>query len=327
MTPKAAASTSHRSPVEMAAELPAELSTRTPNKTPTTSTLPLTPSSDPSSSPSLSIVSGLIPTIESSDSSQTAAHTSGSFQFGEDKEISPFTFRKLYNATPEPENQTSTASLQAKFGALSIPSRGSGSHGRSLSVSALEVSDRQAAQLEVVVHQPKQGKYDTKDEKPPNEPYFEPGFQEALKHGTQLAGKIDRILHECELANDPDSQVYNMAKMAEDLRHFEAPAVCTIAVVGDSGVGKSSLINSLLGEAKLARTSGLGAACTSIVTEYRLKTHEQPTKYTIEVDLMTDQEIAEQLHELLWSYRQFYLCDLNDTTASIDEQEPYEDTV
>lgn len=54
----------------------------------------------------------------------------------------------------------------------------------------------------------------------------------------------------------------------------------------------------------------MGRACTSIVTEYRNRKREHVAKYTIEIDCMTDDEIDEQLRELLWSYRQFYLRDL-----------------
>src|SRR5277367_1510527 len=54
----------------------------------------------------------------------------------------------------------------------------------------------------------------------------------------------------------------------------------------------------------------MGGACTNIVTEYRNRKREHTAKYTIEIDCMTDDEIDEQLRELLWSYRQFYLRDL-----------------
>jgi hypothetical protein len=35
---------------------------------------------------------------------------------------------------------------------------------------------------------------------------------------------------------------------------------------------------------------------------------------------MTNEEIDEQLRELLWSYRQFYLCDLDKEGTTADEQ-------
>jgi len=70
--------------------------------------------------------------------------------------------------------------------------------------------------------------------------------------------------------------------------------------------------------------SGLGKACTNVVTEYRLRTHEQSAKYAIEIDLMTLAQIKEQLRELLWSYRDFHLSDLDKKGLTADEQKSLE---
>jgi hypothetical protein len=75
----------------------------------------------------------------------------------------------------------------------------------------------------------------------------------------------------------------------------------------------------------LMEKAGLGAACTSVVTEYRLKRREHTSKYTIEIDRMTDREIEEQLRELLWSYRYFHIADLDDKGINADEQRRLED--
>lgn len=56
------------------------------------------------------------------------------------------------------------------------------------------------------------------------------------------------------------------------------------------------------------------------MTEYRLRQQEHIAKFTIEIDRMTNQEIGEQLKELLWSYRQFYLSDLDDSNATAEDQ-------
>ena len=57
--------------------------------------------------------------------------------------------------------------------------------------------------------------------------------------------------------------------------------------------------------------AGLGRACTSVVTEYRLRKQEHTAKYTIEIDRMSSNEIEEQLNELLWSYRLFHIADVD----------------
>jgi hypothetical protein len=71
--------------------------------------------------------------------------------------------------------------------------------------------------------------------------------------------------------------------------------------------------------------AGVGEACTSVVTEYRLRKQGQTAKYTIEIDRMTDHEIEGQLRELLWSYRCFHLFDLDDKGMTADDQKLLED--
>lgn len=62
-----------------------------------------------------------------------------------------------------------------------------------------------------------------------------------------------------------------------------------------------------------------------MVTEYHNRKREHTAKYTVEVDCMTDDEIDELLRELLWSYRQFYVCDLNKNDVTADERKEFEE--
>jgi hypothetical protein len=83
------------------------------------------------------------------------------------------------------------------------------------------------------------GRYNVKDERPPNEPYFTEQFQRALQNGKYIAGRIKYTLQACELAEDRESHVFEMIQTATELHNFDAPAVCTIGIMGDSGVGKA----------------------------------------------------------------------------------------
>ena len=88
--------------------------------------------------------------------------------------------------------------------------------------------------------------------------------------------------------------------------------------------GKSSLINSLLHFPEIAKTvsksyawqvsdayfssqEDIGTACTSVVTEYRHKTKDHTAPITIEVEYLSNPEIEELINELLWTYRQLFL--------------------
>lgn len=181
---------------------------------------------------------------------------SRAFQFGQQKELSLFTFRGLHNTTPEP-----TAGVEQATAPILFSSSPSGSglgleHNRSVSIlcaqqpSAIHVSativtpqvtklraSSAPVQPPVPNQPPKPARYDIKDEIPPDEPYFSKDFQRVLQAGKSVAQQIGNVLGTCELARDRESQVLSMVQKANELSKFDAPSVCTIGIVGDSGVG------------------------------------------------------------------------------------------
>ncbi|KAI9879730.1 MAG: hypothetical protein M1830_007515 [Pleopsidium flavum] len=224
-------------------------------------------------------------------------------RFGISEINDAFTFRGLYNATPEPtftpHGRKFQSSAETDSEAVQSPSR-------------QFVEDLSASFRLLDIYAPSdqdRAFYDVKDEKPPSEPYFDPAFQEALKKGVGLAGKIAARLEQCELAHKVDSDLYKLYRSARELESFESPATRTIGLVGDSATGKSSLINSLLDQPELAHKGDQGAAVTSFVTEYRHRSKHHKDAFTIEVEYLTEAEIYEELHELLWSYRQLFTVD------------------
>ncbi|KAL5315379.1 hypothetical protein ACEPPN_016246 [Leptodophora sp. 'Broadleaf-Isolate-01'] len=222
------------------------------------------------------------------------------------------TYRGLYNTTPEPGAQhCGSSSPTISQQRLRNSASNSTTQFRSSSAPVESAPNNTPAATRP---------YDVHDEPAPDTPYFNIEFQRGLRQAKVIAEQIADILETCELARDRDSQIYRMIQTANKIRRFVAPSICTIGIVGDSGVGKSSLINSLLDEVELAETAGLGAACTSVVTEYRSRLPQHSARYTIEIDRMTDSEIGEQLRELLWSYRFFHITDLDDIGMGADEQ-------
>lgn len=55
------------------------------------------------------------------------------------------------------------------------------------------------------------------------------------------------------------------------------------------------------------RQGDIGAACTSVVTEYRQRTTNHVAPITIEVEYLSMSEIEDLIKELVWNYRQMYL--------------------
>lgn len=64
----------------------------------------------------------------------------------------------------------------------------------------------------------------------------------------------------------------------------------------------------------------MGAACTSVVTEYRPKKSEHKARITIEVEYLAMSEIEDLLKEVLWSCRRKHLLAAQDDEISDGEQ-------
>ncbi|KAJ4218572.1 hypothetical protein NW759_008465 [Fusarium solani] len=142
------------------------------------------------------------------------------------------------------------------------------------------------------------------DEELPQDAFHSPEFQQAFRDAKQLMSTVEGVLGSSSLHNSPESTIRRLHTEAGELARFEYPSTRTVGFVGDSGVGKSSLLNSLLDVKGLARTSNSGEACTCVVTEFHY--HNRDT-LDIEVNLFTMDELREQLTGMLQSYRHYHL--------------------
>ncbi|KAH8812284.1 hypothetical protein F5884DRAFT_784973 [Xylogone sp. PMI_703] len=166
--------------------------------------------------------------------------------------------------------------------------------------------------------------YDVRDEKVPLEPFFTPTFQTALKDGMRIANKVDTALKRSIGSSGPSNELGMLLNDAQKLKTFQSSDTRTIAVLGDSGEGKSSLINSLLHVPEIAPTGDIGAACTSVVTEYRQKTREHTSPITIEVEYLSSSEIEDLIKELLWNYRQIFLPGIEEDKVDLKDYDRYQ---
>ena len=113
---------------------------------------------------------------------------------------------------------------------------------------------------------------------------------------------------------------------ANKIRSFRSSRTRTVAILGDSGEGKSSLVNSLLHFPGIAKASDAGMACTSVVTEYYQKQQHHTAKITIEVEYLSDSDMEEFIEELVWSYRQLFLKEWTEGDKDFIKQEAESDT-
>ncbi|KAM0326265.1 hypothetical protein ACHAQA_006862 [Verticillium albo-atrum] len=112
--------------------------------------------------------------------------------------------------------------------------------------------------------------YNIADEEPQVHEFFSSSVTTAIREAEKIAGDLRAAINEtkAEVPEDSDLNLLGArawVKMGQNVRKR------TIAVLGDSGQGKSSLINSLLHVPGIAHTSDTGSACTSVVTEYHQK--------------------------------------------------------
>ena len=83
-----------------------------------------------------------------------------------------------------------------------------------------------------------------------------------------------------------------MSKMAKE----SSLPQTVIAVVGDTGSGKSSLLNSLLEHGNILPTSGM-RACTAVVV--RISSNESSDSYDADVEFLAEKEWMDELELLL----------------------------
>ncbi|KAM7213793.1 nuclear GTPase SLIP-GC 3, partial [Rhypophila decipiens] len=142
------------------------------------------------------------------------------------------------------------------------------------------------------------------DEEPPEDDFNSPAFQRSFMNTRDLMAKLETTLGSGNLHLESDSTIRRLREKAGELARFHCPPTRTVGFVGDSGVGKSSLLNSLLHHKGLARASSGGAACTCVATEYHYHEHDN---FIIAIDLFTAEELQTQLTEMVRAYRRQHL--------------------
>jgi hypothetical protein len=156
---------------------------------------------------------------------------------------------------------------------------------------------RSSSRTPLVVH-------DVASEEPPDDPFNQPDFQKGFTDAKAAIGNLAGVLSSGSLHNQPDSKIRRLHAQAVELSAFQCPPTRTVGFVGNSGVGKSSLLNSLLDAKDLAQTSSGGVACTCVVTEYH---YHDEDNFAIEVEWFTTEELHAQLTKLLGGFRRYYL--------------------
>ena len=188
--------------------------------------------------------------------------------------------------------------------------------------------------------------YNIRGEELPQAPIYDFRLQDALRNVRAQLTNLAHCMGLREEAQDSTTVFHNLYEQTLAASRFAYPATRTVGFIGDSGmgrlevcvcedegltelVGKSSVINSILDQGGLARSvssliymvfvpwtsvdclsrdtqNGDGAACTTVVTEFRSIDEGHPNNYTVEADFMDNAEVRELLEELLSAVRKYY---------------------
>ncbi|KAI9042030.1 uncharacterized protein KD926_006154 [Aspergillus affinis] len=272
-----------------------------------------------------------------SDNPSGATHASGgTLHNGQTAfELAPSsytTYRNLYNATPSPAAVLSSEPIEQRPQTPSSPLGAVGAYLANLNLEdsrnvAYEGSDRnRVPNLDEVLSLGDGGEdnnsypFDIRGEELFRAPIYDIRLQDALRDVRGQLADLARCMGRREQAQDITTVFHNLYEQTLAASRFAYPATRTVGFIGDSGMGKSSVINSILDQEGLARSNGDGAACTTVVTEFRSIDEEHPNSYTVEADFMDNTEIKELLEELLSAVRGYY----TDAYREVSEPEEQE---
>ncbi|KAF2263942.1 hypothetical protein CC78DRAFT_581063 [Lojkania enalia] len=163
--------------------------------------------------------------------------------------------------------------------------------------------------------------YDVAKEESPKKRFFEPDFQAALTASKQEMKDISLTIWGCPASHRLGSDLHALKQWAQQLSEFEPLRTRTVGLVGDAGVGKSSLVNSLLDQPDFSHSNIDNNHSTSIITEYRFRAAHYDEPFSVEVDYMSSEEIKELIEELVRSVRACYIPAFQDIDDLEERQE------
>ena len=155
--------------------------------------------------------------------------------------------------------------------------------------------------------------YNPMNEALPRLPVYHPSFLKAVNHCSELMERAALVLTSAEYK---DGRILQLIDKASNSKSLEFPRPRLVGLIGDSGVGKSSLINALLDTPDIALSGASGEACTNVITEYHQAQTSQKAPFTAEIALI--EEIS--MKRMLAKYIGWYYSYVHDAVETMDQE-------
>ncbi|XPS69350.1 hypothetical protein M3J09_001626 [Ascochyta lentis] len=156
--------------------------------------------------------------------------------------------------------------------------------------------------------------HDPDSEPLPDLPMYHPSVKEVETLSSQLISEFQYFIQNAEYRDDETDYLLEQSKELEHPPHESH--VLRIALIGDAGQGKSSLLNSMLGQENLAIHAADGNSCTFVVVEYAQASTTQKYPFQASVEFLSRQACRDMVKEQL---KNFYLYRTMDDEESDEE--------
>jgi len=132
----------------------------------------------------------------------------------------------------------------------------------------------------------------------------------------------DKLTTPMEKYTSVDQGFQDLINAAKAAKRLPDTQHCSVAVLGEQGIGKSSLVNALLDRSLLDR-SGSSKACTAYATiiEYKPGAHDHTTRSDLSVEFFTKEEFRECIKEQIDRWVEVYPFSRQSAESSDGEDE------
>lgn len=159
--------------------------------------------------------------------------------------------------------------------------------------------------------------YDDSEETLPQHPAFDPKIGDLLQQAADLMSMLKSII---EKYNNDSEDLQTMFQRAAKAMEVPETKPKIVGLLGDTGSGKSSTVNSLASIFGLAKAVAAGESCTKVIMLYQHILEGQQSPFAAEIRYSNLETCARLLQEQYYRYT-VYNFEFNDDWADGDKKD------